>query len=80
MEIKVLGVGCARCHETERRVMNALAQTGIAADVCKVTDMKEIMTYGVMGMPAVVINGKVKCYGKIPTVEEVKQWLQEEKT
>jgi hypothetical protein len=60
--------------------MNALAQLGVAADVCKVTDMKEIMTYGVMGMPVIVINGKVKCYGKIPTVEEVKQWLLEEKT
>jgi small redox-active disulfide protein 2 len=79
MEIKVLGSGCARCHETERRVMNAVAQLGVAADVGKVTDMKEIMSYGVLGTPAVVINGKVKCYGRIPTVDEVKKWVTEEK-
>jgi small redox-active disulfide protein 2 len=79
MEIKVLGSGCARCHETERRVMNALAQLGVAADVCKVTDVKEIMSYGVLGTPAIVVNGKVKCYGKVPAVEEVNKWLMEEK-
>ena len=79
MEIKVLGSGCARCHETERRVMNALAQLGLAADVGKVTDVKEIMSFGVLGTPAVVINGKVKCYGRIPTVDEVKKWMVEEK-
>ncbi len=79
MVIKVLGSGCARCHETERRVMNALAQLGLAADVGKVTDVKEIMSFGVLGTPAVVINGKVKCYGRIPTVDEVKKWMVEEK-
>ena len=79
MTIKVLGSGCARCHETERRVMNALAQLGVAADVCKVTDVKEIMSFGVLGTPAVVINGKVKCYGRIPTVDEIKTWVTEGK-
>jgi len=79
MVIKVLGSGCARCHETERRVVNALAQLGMAADVGKVTDVKEIMSFGVLGTPAVVINGKVKCYGRIPTVDEVKKWMAEEK-
>jgi small redox-active disulfide protein 2 len=79
MVIKVLGSGCARCHETERRVMNALAQLGLAADVGKVTDMKEIMSFGVLGTPAVVIDGKVMCYGRIPTVDEVKKWLAERK-
>ena len=79
MVIKVLGSGCARCHETERRVMNALAQLGLAADVGKVTDVKEIMSFGVLGTPAVVVNGKVKCYGRIPTVDEVKKWMVEEK-
>ena len=79
MTIKVLGSGCARCHETERRVVNALAQLGLAADVGKVTDVKEIMALGVLGTPAVVIDGKVKCYGRIPTVDEVKKWMVEEK-
>lgn len=75
MTIKVLGSGCARCRETERRVVNALAQSDSAADVTLVTDMKEIMSYSVLGTPAVVINGKVKCYGRIPTVNEIKQWI-----
>jgi small redox-active disulfide protein 2 len=79
MTIKVLGVDCARCQEAERRVINTLAQMGVAADVQKVTDMKDIMAYGVVGMPAIVINNKVKCYGRIPTVDEIKKWVNEEK-
>ena len=79
MVIKVLGAGCARCHETERRVMNTLAEMGIAADVQKITDIKEIMSFGVLGTPAIVISDKVKCYGRIPTNDEIKKWVSEEK-
>jgi small redox-active disulfide protein 2 len=75
--IQVLGSGCSRCHETEQRVLNALSKLGIAADVRKVTDMKEIMSFGVLGTPAVVIDGKVKCYGRIPSAAEVEHWLSE---
>ncbi len=79
MTIKILGSGCTRCHETERRVVNALSRLGIAAEVCKVTDMKEIMSFGVLGTPAVVIDGKVKCYGRIPSAEDIEKWLKPEK-
>ncbi len=79
MVIKVLGAGCSRCHETERRVMNTLVQMGVAADVQRVTDIKEIMSVGVLGTPAIVINDKVKCFGRIPTTEEIKKWVSEEK-
>lgn len=78
MTIKVLGSGCSRCHETERRVVNTLSRLGIAAEVCKVTNVKEIMAYGVLGTPAVVIDGKVKCYGRIPSTEELDKWLKPE--
>lgn len=77
MEIKVLGPGCARCKQTEEMVRNTVAEAGIAANIEKVADFKEIAKYGVFGTPAVVINGKVKSVGKIPKKEEVLAWLAE---
>lgn len=77
MEIKVLGPGCAKCNQTEKVVMNALAETGVAADVEKVSDMMKIAGYGVFGTPAVVVDGEVKCVGKVPSKQEVKSWLTE---
>jgi small redox-active disulfide protein 2 len=76
MEIKVLGPGCPRCQKTEQAVKVAVAEAGVDATVEKVTDVMEIAKYGVFGTPAVVVDGEVKSVGKIPTVEEVKKWLQ----
>ncbi len=76
MEIKVLGPGCPRCRQTEKIVLQALAEAGVAADVQKVTDIMEIAGYGVMGTPAVVIDGQIKSVGKIPAKEEIKSWIQ----
>ncbi len=75
MDIKVLGPGCPKCQQTEKNVREALAEAGVAATVEKVTDTLEIAGYGVFGTPAVVIDGEVKSVGKIPTKEEVKNWL-----
>ena len=75
MEIKVLGPGCAKCQQTEKIVKEAVAESGIAAEVEKVTDMMKIAGFGVFGTPAVVINGEVKCVGKIPKKDEIKKWL-----
>lgn len=80
MDIKVLGMGCARCRDLEHRVRNALAEIGLAADVEKVEDIQKIMTYRVMGTPGLVINGTVKSAGRLPSVEEIKNWLKETKT
>ena len=77
MEIKILGPGCPRCHEVERRTINALAELNVVADVEKVTDIKKIMVYGILSTPGLVINGKVKCSGRIPRPEEIKAWIQE---
>ncbi|MEO0132350.1 MAG: thioredoxin family protein [candidate division WOR-3 bacterium] len=78
MEIKILGTGCPRCQELEKRTIDTLAELNIVADVQKVTDIKKIMEYKILSTPGLVINGKVKCAGRIPSKEEIKQWIQEE--
>jgi small redox-active disulfide protein 2 len=75
MEIKVLGPGCMRCEQVEKLIRDVLAETGVEATVDKVKDFKEIASYGVFGTPAVVIDGKVKCVGKIPKKEDIIMWI-----
>jgi small redox-active disulfide protein 2 len=75
MEIKILGPGCPKCNQTEKVVKEAVAEAGVAANVEKVTDVMKIAGYGVLGTPAVVVNGDVKSVGKIPSKEDVKSWL-----
>jgi small redox-active disulfide protein 2 len=77
MEIKILGTGCPKCKDLEKRVINILAELGVAADVEKVTDIKKIMGYKIFATPGLVINGKVVSSGKIPRPEEIKAWIQE---
>jgi small redox-active disulfide protein 2 len=79
MEIRILGPGCPRCHEVEKRTIDVLAELNIAADVQKVTDMKKIMEYKIMTTPGLVINGIVKSSGKIPSKDEIRKWIEEEK-
>jgi small redox-active disulfide protein 2 len=76
MEIKVLGPGCPRCHETEKNVKEAVLEAGVDAEVDKVTDTMKIASYGVFGTPAVVVDGEVKSVGKIPSKDEVKTWIE----
>jgi small redox-active disulfide protein 2 len=75
MEIKVLGPGCPRCRETEKHVKEAVAESGLDAQVDKVTDVMEIARSGVFGTPAVIVDGEVKSVGRIPNKEEIKTWL-----
>ena len=75
MEIKVLGPGCARCEETEKAVREAVAGAGIEANIEKVKGAMEIAKFGVFGTPAVVVDGEVKCVGRIPTKDEIKGWI-----
>ena len=78
MEIRILGTGCPRCNEVEKRTMNALAELSMAADVQKVKDINEIAKYSAFGTPGLVINGKVKSSGRIPSLEEIKNWIQQQ--
>jgi small redox-active disulfide protein 2 len=76
MDIKVLGPGCPKCKQTEKIVRDAVAESGVAASVEKVTDTMEIAGYGVFGTPAVVVDGEVKSVGKIPKKTEVLGWIR----
>ncbi len=75
MKIVVLGPGCPRCHEVEKRAKTALAELGIAADVEKISDIRKIMDFNILSTPGLVIDGKVVCSGKIPRLEEIKAWI-----
>jgi small redox-active disulfide protein 2 len=78
MEIRILGPGCLRCSEVEKRTINALAELNVAADLQKVTDIKKISEYKIFSTPGLVINGNVKSSGRIPSLEEIKNWIKEE--
>ena len=77
MDIKVLGPGCPKCHETERLVREGVAESSVDAKIEKVTDLMKIAGYGVFGTPAVVVEGEVKTVGKVPKKEEIKTWIEE---
>jgi small redox-active disulfide protein 2 len=77
MEIKVLGPGCLKCQQTEKNVKEAVRESGADAKVDKVSDVMEIAKYGVLGTPAVVVDGNVKSVGKIPSKEEIKAWIKQ---
>jgi small redox-active disulfide protein 2 len=76
MEIKVLGTGCATCNKLERIVTEALQELGLADPVQKVSDIEEMLSYGIISTPALVIDGKVKAFGRAPAKEEIKKYLQ----
>ena len=75
MKIEIVGPGCPRCIATEKNVKEAVKQLGMQVEISKVSDVAEFAKKGVMFTPAVVIDGKVKISGKIPTVEEIKKLL-----
>ena len=77
LDVKILGPGCAQCNRLEREVMEVVAEMNLAAGIEHVTDIKEIGRYGVMGTPALIINGKVMSVGKVPTKAKIKEWLSE---
>jgi small redox-active disulfide protein 2 len=78
MDIKVLGSGCATCHKLHELVKQAVAELGADADVAYITDIAEIMKSGVMHMPGLIINGKVKAMGRMPSVRELKLMISDE--
>ena len=75
MKIEILGTGCAKCKSLEKNVREAVKELGIQAEIVKVEDITKIMEYGVMGTPAIVIDGKIVSSGKLLDVAAVKKLL-----
>lgn len=76
MQIHILGTGCAKCAKLQELTAQAVAELGLEGEIKKVTDLKSIMLFGVMTTPALVVDGKVKATGKVPSLEEIKAMLQ----
>jgi small redox-active disulfide protein 2 len=75
MNIKVLGTGCAKCKKLYAEAEKAVASSGVAAELTKVEKIDEIMKYGVMMTPALVIDEEVKSSGRIPPAAEIATWI-----
>lgn len=75
MEIKILGTGCPKCKTLEKLTRDVVEQNGIDAKITKVEDIMEIMKYGIMTTPALVVNEKVEIKGRVPSLDEIKQVL-----
>ena len=75
MDIKVLGTGCANCKNTIVLIDAVAKEQGVAVTLEKVEELRDIMGYGVMSTPGVVINGKVVHAGGVPSRDKVAQWL-----
>lgn len=76
MNIKILGGGCAKCITLERHTKDALADLNLEADVDKVTDHKDILTYNVMSTPGLVIDGEVVSSGRVLSKGQIKKLLK----
>ena len=76
MKIQILGTGCAKCNALTMATEKAAQMLGLTYQLEKVTDLKQIMAFGVMTTPALAVDGKVKVSGKVPSVDELKAMLQ----
>lgn len=77
LEIKVLGPGCPECDRLNQKLMEVMAEMDIAGNIEHITNIKKIGEYGVMGTPALLINGKVKSVGRVPPKSKLIAWLKE---
>ena len=75
MEIKILGTGCVNCRKLEKLTYQVVNEEGLTADISKVEDIAEIMKYGVMTTPALVVDEKVILKGRVPSSKELKALL-----
>jgi small redox-active disulfide protein 2 len=75
MEIKILGTGCSKCKNLEQVTRDVVKEMNLDATITKVEDIMDIMAFGVMTTPALVLDGKVVLKGRVPSANEVKQLL-----
>ena len=76
MKIQILGTGCPKCNQLYQNAQQAVAELAINAELEKVTNLNDIMAFGVMVTPALAIDGQVKTSGKVPTAEAIKEMIQ----
>jgi small redox-active disulfide protein 2 len=76
MKLEILGTGCPKCKKLTELVQEAVKDLGIPAEISKVEKINDIMNYGVMVTPALAVDGKVVVAGRVPTKEEIKQWIK----
>lgn len=76
MQVEVLGPGCMKCQTLLKNVQEAVAQTGVPAEVTKLEDMFDIVSKGVNRTPALILDGVLKVQGRVATVEEISDWLK----
>lgn len=78
IEIKILGPGCPKCQVTETQVKYAVSKLDRKdIQIIKVENIEDIMNYHIMSTPALVVNGKIKSMGKVPSVEDIKRYISE---
>jgi len=77
MKIEILGMGCPKCKKTTQNAQQAVKELEIDAEIIKVEELEKITEYGVMMTPALVIDGEVKAAGKIPSKQEIINWIEE---
>jgi small redox-active disulfide protein 2 len=77
MKIQILGTGCPKCKRLVEQTEVAAQELGIEVQLEKVTDIQKILEFGVMSTPALVIDGKVKVTGRVPSVEEIKGMVRD---
>ena len=76
MKIQVLGTGCPKCKQLAETADTAAKEMGVDYELEKVTDINDIMGFGIMMTPGLAVDGEVKSSGKVATVDEIKAWLQ----
>jgi len=77
MKIEILGTGCPKCRKLTELVTETVNEMAIAAEIVKVDRINDIMNYGVMITPALVVDGKVVVAGKLPSKDEIRKWLDQ---
>jgi small redox-active disulfide protein 2 len=78
INIKVLGAGCTKCRNLEKITNEVVKENNLDAEVLKIEDIVQIMSYGVMTTPALVVNGKVVASGRVPTKSEILSFMERE--
>ncbi len=78
LTIRILGSGCVSCNNLQKLIIEIMARIEVAADIFQIHDLDEIGRYGVMQTPALIINGRLKSAGRLPTSSQIEEWLRQE--